>query len=358
LADQGNVFPEIYVLEEDELVEIRTSYAPPFAAWNKDAFWSVDAQGNDIFRIDLITGDVFMSGALLVGDPLPASAITEQLIASQLGDGAVVTRVLAAASVIAGKIAANAISGKELLLPAGDELGNFEQESSVEWWNSLVNPVVLRGLIRVIWVAGQQKDMLLALFGGLNPQGAVHQNSITIADGTISMRVDNDNVVTLLSRGPNVGGFNNPPTSSFAKVGEVTPALPIGAIVTRGTDQPIAGATPVSITFDTLRRNVGVSVALPSINLAVSPGVYDIKGAVRWTSNATGWRRLGIYINGVEEITDTKSLPFAISADHNISTEVVITSASNISLRASQGSGVSLNCIAGWTRLSVMRRSL
>lgn len=135
-------------------------------------------------------------------------------------------------------------------------------------------------------------------------------------------------------------------------------ADPPACIVTRSTAQTgIVSSSPTALTFDTeVKDNDTMFTASSSTITIKTAGSYSVDGYGAIESNATGYRRLLLYVNGSPTIIDERMAVTGDATHMTISTVYKFSANDTVQLYIEQSSGGNRST-AGVPRLAVAYQS-
>lgn len=123
--------------------------------------------------------------------------------------------------------------------------------------------------------------------------------------------------------------------------------------LTNSADISVANSSSVSLTFDTEVFDSGAmhSTSTNTGRITVPTGgggVYVVGGTVEFAANATGYRSIGIRLNGGNTITGHRAITSSASVTTRLSTSAIYSLAAGdyLELQVFQNSGGALNALA------------
>jgi hypothetical protein len=123
-----------------------------------------------------------------------------------------------------------------------------------------------------------------------------------------------------------------------------------GARIYNATGLTITNNTDTLLTFDTERYDVLAMHDASNSGRLTAPlaGVYLITATAAWTANATGTRRLIIYVNGSTAIASTNNLTSSASVTtrQSVSTLYYLNIGDYVTVNGFQTSGGDLDVVA------------
>lgn len=124
-----------------------------------------------------------------------------------------------------------------------------------------------------------------------------------------------------------------------------------GARVTHSANQSVLNGTATALNFNSERYdtdNIHSTSSNTSRLTCVTPGRYSISTNIRFDINATGYRKVGILLNGATYIAfQTQPAVSGVETDISLTTQYQLVAGNYVEVWVQQNSGGALNVISG-----------
>lgn len=159
--------------------------------------------------------------------------------------------------------------------------------------------------------------------------------------------------------GPNLG--QNLALDVEAQLVRLDDPTPVGKMVGASTAQSVPHASETPADFAGSQINIGGMNDLANnwFNV-VTPGIYLAVGAFRWAAQATGYRAIGIGLNGVtrKRVTQDANTAFGVQTEQELSLVLNLVANDKVTLRVLQTQSVAAALLAEYTFVDSVSLSL